>query len=270
MLPATAWDDAEWGGNRARAWSVMGTLRERQRGLGEEARAAQRRLRERGSHLGLMTAAARQEEYEDSIKARWHGGPNVLALLFAHSDSEAIASLDARGEYFDARTHLNWDLFFPGYYKSTTGEDAERRTSAVPVGRGHLRDWYFNARDFNLLRETVESLSGGRWTYSGGTDLVLVGGWMLPEGEPLIDWESTISGCLSERSAAVETLSLPEVVERISRDIERQIEDSDYGVGPVIGAPPSSDGNGQLVRDIVANALGGIVAALWAKTSGLE
>jgi hypothetical protein len=216
-----------------------------------------------------MTAAARKAEYEDSIKARWHGGPNVLALLFAHPDSEAIASLDARGEYFDSRTHVNWDLFFPGYYRTAGDEAAERRAGADPVGPGHLRDWYFNPRDFNRLRETVEALSEERWIYSGGTDLVLVGGWMPPEGEPLIDWESTISGCLSERSAAVETLSLPEVVERISRDIERRIEDSDYGVGPVTGAPPSPDGNGQLVRDIVANALGGIIATLGTKASGL-
>jgi len=34
--------------------------------------------------MQLMTAALMQRDYEGSIKARWQGGPTVLAFLFGH------------------------------------------------------------------------------------------------------------------------------------------------------------------------------------------
>jgi hypothetical protein len=45
MLPATAWDDADWKGAKARGWTVMGRLRERERPRRVEiANAEQRRM----------------------------------------------------------------------------------------------------------------------------------------------------------------------------------------------------------------------------------
>src|SRR5437016_2820961 len=118
MLPATAWDDADWGGTGARGWTVMGRLRERQAQLRRDATAARERVNERRSTVGMITAASMAADYQESIRARWHGGPTVLAFLFGHPDSETIRTLDARGEYFDHRTGDTWDLFFPGYYRS--------------------------------------------------------------------------------------------------------------------------------------------------------
>lgn len=103
MWAATAWDDVDWENAEARGWTVMGRVRDRQAWHQRESVRARQRSAERQGKLGLMTAAAMQEAYEDSIKSRWSGGPAVLAFLFAQPDSDAIRTLDARGEYFDVR-----------------------------------------------------------------------------------------------------------------------------------------------------------------------
>lgn len=52
-------------------------------------------------------------------------------------------------------------------------------------------------------------------------------------GDPEIDWASTISGCVTDDSTATVTLSLPEVIERVSRDL-LVLEEADYGVSAVV------------------------------------
>ena len=146
----------------------MGRLRERQEIQNREAEAARRRLAERQVRFERMTVASSQRQYEDSIRARWTGGPSVLAFLFVHPDCDAVRMLDARGAYFDQRTGDTWDLFFPGYYRSRKGRDFEDFSGARPVGRDYGGDWYFNARDFNELREHVERSSGGVGNTPGG------------------------------------------------------------------------------------------------------
>ncbi len=262
MYAATAWDDSD-----ARAWTVMGCLRAREQRLRKEADEARRRMDESAGRYSLMTSLVAQADYEDLIRARWHGGPSVLAFLFAHPDSDAIRMLDLRGDYFDQRTGDTWDLLFPGYYHSTKGHYFERQTGAQSVGRRHAADWYFSPRDFNVLRKHVEEASGGRWTYSGNADLVLVNAWLVEDGEPTIDWMSTISGELSDRAAGSRTLSLSGVIERISQDLERLAGDPSYGVGVVTNKPsPPAD---QTLRELMINALGGIAASLASKGLGL-
>lgn len=194
MRAATAWDDADWEGAHARGWTVMGVLRQRQDLHRKQATEARRRPAEARTteRLLSLSAASIQADYEDAIRARWQGGPTVLAFLFAHPDSDAIRMLDVRGDYFDQRTGDTWDLFFPGYYKSTQAARFEDETGARAVDVGYTDGWYFNARDFNMLREHVERASQGRWAFSGGTDLVLINGWMPDSGEPEIDWASTL------------------------------------------------------------------------------
>jgi hypothetical protein len=262
MWAATGWDD-----EHTRAWTVMGRLQQRQALLRSEARAARRRLEEEASTLRLMTAASARRDYENAAKARWNGGPTVLAFLFAPPDCEAIGMLDARGEYFDQRTGDAWDLFFPGYYRSEQGADREQRTGAVPVGGAYAANWYFNFRDFDALRAHVELESGGSWAFSGGADLVLVNGWMPESGEIEIDWKSTLSGQLTDGDAGVTTLTLGAVIERISRDLEQALEDPSYGVGAVVtdaGTPPDTTA----LRELVVNTLAGIAAALAAREMG--
>ena len=246
----------------------MGVLRQRQDLHRKQATEARRRPAEARTteRLLSLSAASIQADYEDAIRARWQGGPTVLAFLFAHPDSDAIRMLDVRGDYFDQRTGDTWDLFFPGYYKSTQAARFEDETGARAVDVGYTDGWYFNARDFNMLREHVERASQGRWAFSGGTDLVLINGWMPDSGEPEIDWASTLSGQITDHSAGTKTLTLAGVIERITRDLETAAEDAAYGVGEVVEGPqPVRD---PLIRDLFVNALGGIAAALGAHGLG--
>jgi hypothetical protein len=261
---ATAWDDADWEGVQARGWTVMGRLRARQESLRNHAIQACRRVEERERKQDDPVPAATAGAQRDAVRAEWHGGPTVVALLFAHPDSEAVRTLDARGEYFNCRTGETWDLFFPGYYKSANA-DLEVQTGATRVGPGFASDWFFSAGDFNLFRADIQRLSEGRWTYSGGTDLVVINGWIPDVGEPVIDWPSTMAGALSDE--ATKTLTIAQVVERLTRDLETQAEDPAYGVGEVT-CLPVAPGN-SMARQIVIGALGGIGAALGKKGLGM-
>jgi hypothetical protein len=248
----------------------MGALRERQRLLRQRAEIA-RRLGALGDiwpdhreSKGILSPLPSLQS--DAVSVHWHGGPSVLALLFAHPDSDSMRMIDNHGGYFDIRTGDTWDLFCPGYYRSTKGARFERGAGARPVGRSHLRGWYFSPADFNYLREEIEHRSERRWQYSGGTDLVLANGWLPEEGEPVVDWASTISGQVSDRAAGVQALTIAGVIERISRDLETAAEDPSYGVGEVTGgSPPASSHVG---REFMINALAGIAAALGARALG--
>jgi hypothetical protein len=269
MYPATAWDDAEFA--RVRGWTVMGRLREHQQTRSRAAEDARRRLAARpqpGEPVYHQVSLARQQqEYEDSIRARWRGGPTVLAFLFAHPDSDAVQMLDTRGDYFDCRTGDTWDLFFPGYYKSTRGQGYEVEAGARPVGRDFTRDWYFDPEGFNALRGHVERSSDRRWVYSGGTDLVLVNGYFVEGGAPTIDWISTISGQVTDSAIGIKTLALSEVIERMTRDLETAMEDPAYGVGALTGEPPAEQHTA--TRDFVINALAAIAAELAKRAMGM-
>ncbi|MFI2078034.1 hypothetical protein [Streptomyces triculaminicus] len=209
-----------------------------------------------------------QQEYEDAVKLTWRGGPFVLAFLFAPPDCDAMRMLDARGEYFDLRTGNTWDLFFPGYYRSTQGYYFESQTGARPVGRAYSGNWYFNPGDFNDLRKHVEQSSDRRWEYSGGTDLVLVNGYLPDRGDPTIDWASTISGQVTEQATGTRTLTLGEIVERMTRDLEEAMEDPAYGVSGVTNGTPSPKDH-TAARDFVLNALAGIASAIGARAIGV-
>jgi hypothetical protein len=90
--------------------------------------------------------------------------------------------------------------------------------------------------------------------------LVLVCGWLPSEGEPTIDWASTNSGTIGEGPAG-DTLTIQEVIERISDDLESGEEDANFGVKPLT-APPDPRLPDRVARDVVVGALSGIAAAL--------
>jgi len=171
--------------------------------------------------------------------------------------------LDARGEYFDIRTGDTWDLFFPGYYRSH--RDIPH---AQPIGHSFGRDLYFQPDGFNHLRKHIEDSSQGRWCYSGDTDLVLVNVYLPNLGEPTVDWRSIISGQITDGSAGIRTLTLANIIERITRDLEAALEDPNYGIGDVTDGTPAV-GDHTAVRDFMINALGGIAATLGARAMGM-
>lgn len=288
MSPATAWDDPDRDGNSARGWTVMGTLREHQAFHRRQAAESQRHIRDpqlqryRETHPDLASRqcprnpvepepfilpARTRQDYETSLSARWPGGPTVLAFLFAQPDSDAIRMLDARGEYFDVRTGDTWDLFFPGYYRSASESQGQPPAAARPAGRDYAGGWCFSASDFNALRGHIEQASGGRWQYSGSSDLVLINAWLPDEGEPAIDWASTISGQITDQVAGARTLTLAGIIEKITRDFETAAEDASYGVAEVTGAPPRQGSH--VTREFMISTLSGIAAALGARALGL-
>jgi hypothetical protein len=60
-----------------------------------------RRLQALGAHRSdevfLMTAALGMQQWRDSVGASWSGGFNLLAFLFAPTDTAPIRMLDSRG-----------------------------------------------------------------------------------------------------------------------------------------------------------------------------
>jgi hypothetical protein len=263
MWPATGWDDAEWDGANARGWTVMNRLRARQRREVALTQAARRRGRDSSSHMRMMTAAMGVESWNDSLRARWRGGPTVVALLFAHPDSQPIADLDARGIYFDCRTGAVWDLFFPGYFTSPQGPEFEARAGSTPVGPQFASDWHFSPSGFDELRRHVEQHSGGRWRYSGESDLVLLNAWVPDTGDPTVDWESTQAWTVDRYG-----VTLPKAIEAISTDLETGAGDASYGVAQLVGAEASGRRESTTARDLTVQTLAGIAAALGAKAVG--
>jgi hypothetical protein len=84
--------------------------------------------------------------------------------------------------------------------------------------------------------------------------------------DPTIDWASTISGQTAERAGS-STLTLANVIERITRDLENNAEDPSYGINEVTNGPQASESH--IGRDFMINALGGIAAALGARALGV-
>lgn len=78
------------------------------------------------------------------------------------------------------------------------------------------------------MREHVEERSG--WEYSGEADLVLIGCYLLEQGEPMVDWDLTLSGSVTDTATGTKTLNLGAVIEKISRDLANAVEDPDWGV----------------------------------------
>lgn len=241
----------------------MSRLRDRNTMLQNHAIQARRRLERRDS-LGERYSPEAVER--DLVAAGRHPAPTVVALLFAPPDTHAMRMLDARGQYFDFRTGDIWDLFFPGYFRSKWDEEA---SGARLLGFDYGRDWYFNAHDFELMRRDVERRAGGRWTYSGEADLVLVGGWLPDAGDPIVDWKSVLSGELLEPLAAPYSIGLAKVIERITRDIETQTEDAAYGVRQVVEGQPQVP-RPTLSRDMAAQVLVGIATSLGSHGLGLS
>lgn len=176
-----------------------------------------------------------------------------------------MTMLNRRGAYFDIRSGNTWDLFFPGYYRSEDQGFENHVVGTRPVGDQYAKDWFFNERDFDLMRQHVEDSTGQRWQYSGGSDLILVNAYVPEWGEPTVDWESIQSGVVHPPE------SLASIIERITGDLEHGYEDSAYGVSSVMN-PANTDGrnsNRNTARDFMVQALAGIASSLGSKAMGM-
>jgi hypothetical protein len=90
----------------------------------------------------------------------------------------------------------------------------------------------------------------------------------MPEGgEPVIDWASTISGSLTDADE-MNSLPLPKVIERITNDLRKDLEDPSYGVGEVTDDRHDPPGEGPAEKIMVA-AIAGIATALGRDVLGI-
>ena len=209
MWPATTWDDQDWQGNQARGWAVMGRVRGNQQALRRAKHEAQRRIAADADadRMQMMTPALLEQAYHHRLTAGWRGSTTVLAFLFAMPDEPTMTMLNRRGAYFDIRSGNTWDLFFPGYYRSDDQGLENHVLGTRPVGDQYANDWFFNERDFDLMRQHVEDSTGQRWQYSGGSDLILVNAYVPEWGEPTVDWESIQSGVIHPPETLAASLS---------------------------------------------------------------
>lgn len=162
--------------------------------------------------------------------------------------------LTDRRDYFDIRTGEIWDLFFPGYYRYGHME------GGVPVG-DPLDNWGFSPPAFDKLRRHVERRSEGRWRYSGGDDLIVICAWLPAAGDPTVDWSSTAGGNLA-------AADLPQVIERVTRDLEEGLEDANFGVGDVVSRSTGKPGGGTR-GDLAVSVITDILTAIGLKLAGL-
>jgi len=235
--------------------SVIGRLEERSAALVvDDAGPIHFRTRD-------LRLASRSRPWENAAGSQW--GPSVLVFLFALPGSSAIKAIDANGDYFSVRSGRTWDLFLPGYVAPSGKIKTSERT-----GDRYARTWIFDSEGFDTIRGHVEAKSGGRWKFSGGTDLVLVNTWLSSGQDPAIDWASTAFGSLSETTTGTTTIGLAQVIERISRDLQENLEDPMYGVGEIQAAMKNSSSS-SIMRDLFISVTSDIVATVATKASGI-
>jgi hypothetical protein len=189
-------------------------------------------------------------------------GPDVtcvaVALLFAAPNEPAIARASDRKDYFEVRTGDLWDLFFAGYYRwgrDHYDPDGEA-VSSEPDGP------WFSAREFNEFRRSVERQADGRWVYSGDVDLVLINAFLVPGGEPIIDWESTVGRSLTDPNGHYVGVSIAGVIEAVSRGIEQGYESPDWNLpsaAAVRQQPSTLGGFAGFARDVLSNVLAALI-----------
>ena len=112
-----------------------------------------------------------QSAFETRYKVG-QGPPTVrmVGLLFARAQARLAQQILPSLTDFDARSGNNIDFFFPGYIpRVVPAYDHYPQYQPQPFG------WTYEADDFHSFVREVESET--RWRYSGGCDLILMGGY---------------------------------------------------------------------------------------------
>ena len=139
-------------------------------------------------------------------------GAALAAIVFSGPWGEVLTDVARHGAYLDERTGRNLQVFFAGVLpmamrpddiESIRWYDSELTIlREVPRGPqswdlreslGRDRGWVWSPKGFNELRQEVERAAGGRWHFSGNSEMVLANFLHGPKLEPAIDWESVIT-----------------------------------------------------------------------------
>lgn len=160
----------------------------------------------------------------------------VLAFVFAWPSDPVVRILDERGKHFDRESGSNWDLFFPGYFKTSDSLASRFRAPFLsaaqpnrPVGHQFAADWAFDEDGFSELARHIALKTGGSWSYGHDAELVLFHVHYQALSPAVIDW-TPFQGTLSETGSG----SLQWVVNRISDDFAHDRRDPYYGVGDLV------------------------------------
>ena len=94
------------------------------------------------------------------------GRPSLRSPLLLRP-ADALELLEHNGEVLNLRSGSRWDLFFPGYFQTSRTNESIFLPGCMPVGRGFLSNWYFNAKDFDRMCKQVETMSQGQFIYDG-------------------------------------------------------------------------------------------------------
>lgn len=190
---------------------------------------------------------------------------SVAVFVMCQPDSAPAHELRRRRPYFDVRTGDDWDVFFPGYFQGRTMDDPNE----ILLDGG----WGFSPRAFNDFRRVLESKTARRWTYSGGSDLILLDMVTMPDGFVTGDYASVLSGPMTDSWTGTSTLTLGEVIEAISQDLETDAQDSAYGVSEVVGrgelARRDVRTRKPALRELAVGTAAGILSQIGAQALGL-
>lgn len=196
---------------------------------------------------------------------------SVAVFALCQPDSAPAEELRRRRAYFDIRTGDSWDVFFPGYYQYGSMNDP----NAIELDEY----WAFSPRAFDSFRRDLERETNHRWHYSGGSDLVLLNAVVDRSGAVTVDYDSVISGPMTDPRDGARTLTLAQVIEAISTDLESQNESSTYGVGKVVASREVSiaaliqqetQERASAARDTAIAAAGAVLGDIGSRILGLR
>ena len=266
MQPAIAWSQSKR--DSGADFSVEGRLLERA-GVTDDSAAVARRDQSEDSTPSLLMRASSDGWSSMSMK-RLGSEPycSVIVFVFAQPDSVPAKQLIRRRAYFDIRTGDKWDVFFPGYFRYGSMND--------PIEVKFDEYWGFSPKAFDAFRRDLEERTNFKWRYSGGSDLVILNVMVLPTADILIDFDSILFGSLSDPNDESHTLTLAQVIELISTDLESSNEDEDYGVGKVVKSPLAATveeamaQRGREIREVAISAASAILASIGEKLLGLS
>lgn len=216
------------------------------------------------------------EDYASSFSTQSQVGHrfpqySVAVFVLCHPDSGPAKELRKRRAYFDIRTGETWDVFFPGYYQYGSMNDPD----AIELDEY----WAFSPRAFDTFRRDLERETNRRWRYTGGSDLVLLNAVVDQSGAVTVDYESVISGPMTDSQDGTRTLTLAQVIESISNDLEAQRESSTYGVGKVVSSGNSAFDEAvrravaernHALRDTAVAAAGAVLGEIGSRIIGLK
>jgi hypothetical protein len=105
-------------------------------------------------------------------------------------------------------------------WDSLPGPGFGHKTFAGADFLGDGQDWYFSPQYFASRQTSFEDLSGGRWSYSGGTDLLIVP-YRIRMGTFFIDGSAAIDLKLSRLVHEKHHYSPDELIQILVRELRR-------------------------------------------------